>query len=123
MNDNLDLTTGSPLSKIIKFSLPLVGGSIFQQLYNFIDTMIVGRLIGIDALAAVGAYYPLSFLILGFIQGCCVGFSIPLAQSVGANEKSNIHKYLGNSIWLCLLIAIILTPIMMIFANDILYYI
>jgi len=120
MNSNIDLTTGSPLSKIIKFSLPLVGGSIFQQLYNFIDTMIVGRLIGINELAAVGAYYPLSFLILGFIQGSCVGFSIPLAQSVGANENNNIRKYLGNSIWLCLLIAIVATPIMMIFANDIL---
>lgn len=121
MNENnLDLTTGSPLAKIIRFSLPLVGGSIFQQLYNFIDTMIVGRLLGIDALAAVGAYYPLSFLVLGFIQGSCVGFSIPLAQSVGANENRNSRQYLGNAIWLCIIIAAILTPVMMIFAGNIL---
>lgn len=119
-DNNIDLTTGSPLTKIIRFSLPLVGGSIFQQLYNFVDTMIVGRLLGIDALAAVGAYYPLSFLVLGFIQGSCVGFSIPLAQSVGANQERSIRQYLGNAIWLCLLIAAVLTPLMMIFAGDIL---
>lgn len=59
--NQLDLTTGSPLRRLLLFSLPLIGGSLFQQLYNFIDTLIVGRLIGIDAVAAVGAYYPLAF--------------------------------------------------------------
>lgn len=120
MKNKIDLTTGYPLSKIVAFSLPLVGGSLFQQLYNFIDTMIVGRLIGINALAAVGAYYPLSFLILGFIQGSCVGFSIPLAQSVGSRDDTDIKKYLTNAVWLCLLMALILTPLMMVFANAIL---
>ncbi len=75
----IDLTSGNPLTRLVRFSLPLVGGSLFQQLYNFIDTLIVGQLIGIDAVAAVGAYYLLSFLILGFIQGSCIGFSIPLS--------------------------------------------
>ena len=81
MNENnLDLTTGSPLAKIIRFSLPLVGGSIFQQLYNFIDTMIVGRLLGIDALAAVGAYYPLSFLVLFKAAALASAFRWPKAS-------------------------------------------
>lgn len=57
----IDLTTGRPLTQIIIFAIPLVGGTLFQQLYNFVDTLIVGRMIGIDALAAVGTYYPLSF--------------------------------------------------------------
>lgn len=120
MKDTIDLTTGYPLKKILLFSLPLVGGSLFQQLYNFIDTMIVVRLIGIDALAAVGAYYPLSFLILGFVQGSCVVFSIPLAQSVGSKSERDIKDYLVNAVWLCLVVAIILTPLMMIFAHSIL---
>ena len=77
----LKLTEGRPIKQIILFSLPLIGGSLFQQLYNFIDTLIVGRLIGVDAVAAIGAYYPLSFLIMGFVQGTCIGYSIPLSHS------------------------------------------
>ncbi|WP_283680261.1 MATE family efflux transporter [Lentilactobacillus sp. Marseille-Q4993] len=115
-----DLTTGNPIKKIVFFSIPLVGGSFLQQLYNFLDTLIVGRLIGVHALAVIGAYYPLSFLILGFIQGTCVGFSIPLAQSVGDKNKRNIEAYLFNGIILCSFMAIILTPTMMIGSREIL---
>lgn len=64
--NQIDLTKGNPLTRLILFSLPLVGGSLFQQLYNFIDTLIVGRLIGIDAVAAVGAYYPLRNCLVSF---------------------------------------------------------
>ena len=96
--NQLDLTTGSPLRRLLLFSLPLIGGSLFQQLYNFIDTLIVGRLIGIDAVAAVGAYYPLSFLILGFVQGSCIGFSIPLSQSVGAKTATTTRSYFTNGV-------------------------
>ncbi|WP_461239829.1 MATE family efflux transporter [Paucilactobacillus sp. N302-9] len=112
MKHNIDLTTGTPFFKIIVFSIPLVGGSLFQQLYNFIDTIIVGRLIGVEALAAVGAYYPLSFLILGFVQGSCVGFSIPLAQSVGAKDEELEKQFLFHGILICVIMAVVLTPIM-----------
>lgn len=64
-----DLTTGRPLTRILVFALPLVLGTLFQQLYNFADTVIVGRCLGTDALAAVGSTYSLNFLILGFVQG------------------------------------------------------
>ncbi|WP_407888980.1 MATE family efflux transporter [Levilactobacillus sp. N40-8-2] len=108
----LKLTEGRPVKQIILFSLPLIGGSLFQQLYNFIDTLIVGRLIGVDAVAAIGAYYPLSFLIMGFVQGTCIGFSIPLSHSVGEENHTAVRQYLTNAMWLCLGLAVILTPLM-----------
>ena len=104
-----DLTTGSPLAQILLFSLPLVLGTLFQQLYSFADTVIVGRFLGVDALAAVGSTYSLHFLTLGFVQGACVGFGIPLAQSFGAKNQEDIHRYLWNGTWLCLLLSLILT--------------
>ena len=79
-----DLTTGRPLTRILVFALPLVLGTLFQQLYSFADTVIVGRCLGTDALAAVGSTYSLNFLILGFVQGACVGFGIPVAEAFGA---------------------------------------
>ncbi|WP_252902737.1 MATE family efflux transporter [Paucilactobacillus hokkaidonensis] len=115
----IDLTTGRPLTQIIIFAIPLVGGTLFQQLYNFVDTLIVGRMIGIDALAAVGTYYPLSFLILGFIQGSCVGFSIPLARSIGNKNDNDIYSFLINAIWVCILMMIIMTPMMILFFRQI----
>ena len=72
-----DLTVGKPLFQILRFALPLVLGTLFQQLYSFADTVIVGRCLGTDALGAVGTTYSLNFLILGFVQGACVGFGIP----------------------------------------------
>lgn len=115
-----DLTQGNPLTRLIVFSLPLVGGSLFQQLYNFIDTLIVGRLIGVDAVAAVGAYYPLSFLIIGFIQGSSIGYSIPLSQSIGAHDDLATKRYFTNGVWLSAIVALILTPLMIIFAAPLL---
>ena len=82
----MDLTQGRPITQILLFSIPLVIGTLFQQLYSFADTVMVGRLIGEEALAAVGTTYSLNFLTLGFVQGACVGFGIPLAQAVGAKE-------------------------------------
>ena len=70
----MDLTQGRPIKEILIFSLPLVMGTLFQQLYSFVDTVMVGRPIGEDALAAVGTTYSLSFLTIGFVQGTCVGF-------------------------------------------------
>lgn len=65
----MDLTKGRPITQILIFSIPLVFGTLFQQLYSFVDTIMVGRLISTSALAAVGATYSLHFLTLGFIQG------------------------------------------------------
>ena len=81
-----DLTVGRPIRQIFFFALPLVFGTLFQQLYSFADTVIIGRFLGETALAAVGVTYSLNFLILGFIQGCTVGFGVPISQSFGAKE-------------------------------------
>ena len=78
-NGTMDLTQGSPIKQILLFSLPLVVGTLFQQLYSFVDTVMVGRLVGDAALAAVGTTWSLYFLTIGFVQGSCAGFCIPLA--------------------------------------------
>lgn len=105
----MDLTTGHPLKQILIFSIPLVFGTIFQQLYSFADTVIVGRCLGTEALAAVGATSSLHFLILGFVQGACVGFGIPVAQSYGAKDREDMCRYLWNGTWICVLIILLLS--------------
>lgn len=97
-----DLTVGRPLAQILRFALPLVLGTLFQQLYSFADTIIVGRCLGTDALGAVGTTYSLNFLILGFIQGACVGFGIPAAESFGAKDHKNLERFLINGTALCI---------------------
>ena len=79
-----DMTVGRPGRNIIRFALPLIGGYILQQMYLIIDAAIVGRWIGVEALAAVGASSSIMFLIMGFCNGACAGFSIPVAQRFGA---------------------------------------
>lgn len=105
----MDLTTGTPILQIIRFSLPLVFGTLFQQLYNFADTVIVGRCIGMDALAAVGTTYSLNFLILGFVQGFCIGLGILLARSFGAKDANSLHTFFWNGVWLCMGVSVVLT--------------
>ena len=82
-----DMTSGSPARLILGFALPMLAGMLFQQLYNFADTMIVGRFLGVEALAGVGATGSINFLVLGFCMGVCSGFAIPVAQSFGAKKK------------------------------------
>ena len=104
-----DLTVGKPLFQILRFALPLVLGTLFQQLYSFADTVIVGRCLGTDALGAVGTTYPLNFLILGFVQGACVGFGIPVAETFGAKDKGGLRKYLFNGALLCVVLSVVFT--------------
>ena len=104
-----DLTVGRPLPQILKFALPLVLGTLFQQLYSFADTVIVGRCLGTDALGAVGTTYSLNFLILGFVQGACVGFGIPVAETFGAKDKGGLRKYLFNGALLCVVLSVVFT--------------
>ena len=100
---------GKPLFQILRFALPLVLGTLFQQLYSFADTVIVGRCLGTDALGAVGTTYSLNFLILGFVQGACVGFGIPVAETFGAKDKGGLRKYLFNGALLCVVLSVVFT--------------
>ncbi len=106
---NLDMTMGNPLTLLIRFSIPLVLSSIFQQLYSFVDTAIVGRCISVDALSAVGVTGALNFLVLGLTMGCAMGFGIPISQSVGASNKEDINRYFWNGLYLCISIGLVIS--------------
>ncbi len=101
-----DLTQGSPLKLLIGFSLPLLGGFLFQQLYSFVDTAIVGRFLGYDALAAVGSTGSLNFLINGFCMGLCSGFAIPIAQAKGAQNETELRRFIMHSVYLCAIVSV-----------------
>ncbi len=109
----LDMTQGSPLKLITKFIIPLIIGNIFQQFYNMADTIIVGRFIGLDALAAVGATGSICFLILGFAQGLTTGFTVLTAQRFGANDLDGMRKSIANAAILAVAVTVIVTVVSM----------
>ena len=117
-----DLPVGKPLFQILRFALPLVLGTLFQQLYSFADTVIVGRCLGTDALGAVGTTYSLNFLILGFVQGACVGFGIPVAETFGAKDKGGLRKYLFNGALLCVVLSVVFTIFTTLMAGPLLIH-
>ena len=96
----LDMTQGNPLPLLVRFAIPLILGSLFQQLYSFADTAIVGRCISAEALTAVGVTGSLNFLVLGFTMGSAMGFCIPISQAVGAGDKDEISRTFWNGLYL-----------------------
>ena len=104
-----DMTSGSTLRHIINFAVPLCMGMLFQQLYSMVDTMIVGKVLGVQPLAGVGATGSLNFMIIWFCIGICNGFSIPIAQAFGANKEVELRRYVANSTWLCIFFSIVIT--------------
>lgn len=115
-----NLTEGNPLKLIIEFALPLVFGNLFQQLYNLVDTMIVGHYLGVEALAGVGATGCINFLIVGFCMGLSAGFVIPIAQRFGAGDEKMLRKFFANSIYLSVLFAALITTAVCIYCREIL---
>ncbi|MBQ7918893.1 MAG: MATE family efflux transporter [Lachnospiraceae bacterium] len=105
----LDMTKGSPLKLIVKFIIPLIIGNIFQQFYSMADTIIVGRTLGVDALAAVGATGSITFLILGFTQGLTTGFTVLTAQRYGAGDKEGMKKSIGSGAVLAVIVTVVMT--------------
>lgn len=87
-----DLTSGSVAKQILKFSLPMLLGSIFQQLYSIVDTIIVGKYLGKEALASVGASFPIIFTIIALIIGIGSGASVVISQYFGAKDHENVKK-------------------------------
>lgn len=106
-----DMTKGTPWKLLLFFSVPLLIGNIFQQLYNMADTVIVGRTLGVQALAAVGATGCISFLILGFVQGITSGFAVITAQRFGAGDEGGVRHSVATSIILSIFVTIVLTAI------------
>ena len=115
-----DMTQGSPVRLIVEFALPLLFGMLFQQLYNFVDTMIVGRFLGVTALAGVGATGSINFLVLGFCMGLSSGFCIPVAQQFGAKEESRMRQFAANGAWLAVAFSAVITAATVVFCRDIL---
>lgn len=109
MANTNDMTVGSPTRGILHFALPLVCGYILQQMYMVIDAAIVGRFVGVGALAAVGASASIMFLIMGFCNGACAGFAIPVAQSFGAKDFSEMRRYVANALRLSAVLAVVVT--------------
>jgi putative MATE family efflux protein len=120
MSNVNDMTAGSPTRAILKFAIPLICGYILQQMYLVIDAAIVGRCIGVGALAAVGASSSIMFLIMGFCNGSCSGFAIPVAQSFGAKDYAAMRTYVSNTLRLSGLLAVVLTAVTCLLCTPIL---
>lgn len=114
------MTSGSTMKLILGFAVPLLMGMLFQQVYSLVDTIIVGRFLGVSALAAVGATGSINFLIIGFCQGICNGFALPVAQRFGAKDYDGLRKYVGNSALLAVLFGGAITLITVIACRPIL---
>lgn len=107
---------------ILGFSVPLLFGFLFQQFYSLVDTVIVGRFLGKDSLASVGATGSVNFLIIGFCMGICSGFSIPVSHKFGAGDHTGLRKYVANCVWLAILFAAALTVVTSVFCRQILVW-
>ena len=117
-----DMTQGNPLKHILLFSVPLLIGNIFQQLYNIADLVIVGRTLGVEPFAAVGAVSPLFFLIVFVLVGLTNGFAVVTGQRYGAKDFQGVKNSVVVSTILCVVITLIYTIICSMFMDPILHW-
>lgn len=121
MNKNMtDMTVGSPAGHIIKFALPLLVGNLFQQLYNMVDSLVVGNFVGADALAAVGACGSINFLFFSLSAGLATGIGIIVSQFYGAKDEKSIYATIANSIYVLCATAIVVSILGIIFTPALL---
>ena len=115
-----EMTAGRPLPLIFSFTLPLLLGNVLQQTYSLIDAAIVGRFLGINALASVGASTSVVFLILGFCNGCCCGFGIPVAQKFGARDYQTMRRCVAVGVQLAVVMSVVIAAVTSWLCADIL---
>ncbi len=115
-----DMTKGSPLPIILRFTLPLFLGNIFQQLYNMVDTIVVGRFVGPGALAAVGSTGTIMFLVIGFSQGMSTGFTVLTSQRFGAGDGEGTKHSVANGTILSLFVIVFMTAVSLLFMKPLL---
>ncbi len=115
-----DMTVGNPTRHILRFTIPLLIGNLFQQLYNMVDSIVVGRYVSAHALAAVGACGSLNFLFFSLSSGLAVGIGVIASQYFGAGDEKQLKKTIANSIYVLTSSAILVTLIGIIFAGPIL---
>jgi len=106
MTKNINMTAGHPGKLLFVFALPLMLGNVFQQLYTVVDIAIVGRGVGMDALAALGTVDWLNWMFLGIAQGFAQGFSVRMSQKFGEGDGEGLKKTIGVSARLCIGIAL-----------------
>lgn len=106
-NGAKDMTIGDPFKLILFYSIPLLLGNMFQQMYSMADTIIVGKLLGTNALAAVGTTGPMNFLVLGFVMGITSGFAVITAQRFGAKDENGVRRSVAMNIMLCIIIGLL----------------
>ncbi|MBG9978651.1 MATE family efflux transporter [Facklamia tabacinasalis] len=116
-----DMTSGTPIKQILLFSIPLIIGNIFQLFYNMVDTFIVGRTMGVNALAGIGAAGSVMFFVVGFSQGFTAGTAIPTAQAYGARDYEKVSRSVAINWVLSTLVVIVMTALSVFFLWDILY--
>ena len=104
-----NMTEGRPVRLILQFAVPLLIGNLLQQTYNIIDSAIVGRVLGANALAAVGSTSSVQFLVLGFCIGTCTGFGVPIAKEFGAGKLEAMRDYIFHAMVLAALVAVVMT--------------
>lgn len=114
------MTSGNPAKLILLFSLPLIVGNIFQQFYSMADTVIVGRTIGVNALAAVGCTGSITFLVFGFVNGFTSGLSIITSQYFGAEDEEGVKRSFAASLILSIAVTLIMTILAVVFAKAML---
>lgn len=114
------LTSGNPAKLIFLFTIPLLIGNLFQQFYNMADTLIVGRTLGVEALAAVGCTGGLMFFILGFVIGFTAGLAIITAQRFGAGRRRAVRRSFAVCIVLSSVMTVLLTAVSVAFARPVL---
>lgn len=115
-----DMTVGNPTKLLVSFSIPMIVGNIFQQFYSMVDAIVVGKFVGVDALAAIGVTGPLCFLILGFVFGLTSGFSVIISQRFGAGDEAGVKRATAMSILLSVAVTVILTIVSMVLTMPIL---
>ena len=117
-----DMTEGSPTRLIVGFLIPLLLGMLFQQIYNMVDTIVVGKFLGVKALAGVGSTGSLNFLVLGFCMGVCNGFVIPVAQKFGERDYQGMKRFVTNAIMLSMMFAAVMTTLVCLLCNTFLHW-
>ena len=115
-----DMTKGNPMQLLIQFSLPLLVGNIFQQLYNMVDSIIVGNFVGANALGAIGTTNSLNFFFFSLVAGLSVGIGIIVAQYFGFGDEEKVKDAIGNSIWIITICSVIMAIIGFVTARPIL---
>ena len=115
-----DMTCGNPLKLILAFAIPMLIGTLFQQFYSMVDTVMVGKYLGVNSLAAVGSTGAIFFMVNGFVIGNTAGFAIPVAQKFGAKDYREMRKFTMNAMYMGIFFSVVLTAVVCLLTKAIL---